>query len=204
MTVINLAHSRGARNRTEADAAAAIWPLKDLIPASPNAWLKETVDGKPYAAVALSIWMHHPNLRVATEKLAAYLTPKWPTSKGESLLAKAIENAVCKVEAAVSRGESFEGRVVGVYLFWLANCVADVARVAVFGVAKNGEVMRWQYFSEPLHDWAKRHGMTQLEAVLADETPTEEEIAGLRTHLVARITDNPVDAGYLEMHAPRG
>lgn len=52
--------------------------------------------------------------------------------------------------------------------------------------------------------WALTHGMKELETVLVKEQPTVEEVAGLRIHLIARLTDDPVDAGYLELLAPRG
>jgi hypothetical protein len=156
-----------------------------------------------YEALALSIWMQAPNLRAATEKLGAYLTPLWPSPQGNSLWSEAIERAVTKVDIAVQRGENYSGRVVGIYLFWLASCVRDVARIKVHGYTKEGERIVWKYFSEPLSVWVKNNAIDHLEAVLVDGEPTEEETTGLRTHLVASITD-PIDAGYLEMYAPRG
>ncbi|MFC6281211.1 hypothetical protein [Polaromonas aquatica] len=191
------------QDRLLAQGGAAVWAINALAPKTPNAWLNEIIRNKPYESIALSIWTHQPNLRVATEKLGAYLTPLWPAPDGQSLWSEAIEKAVTKVDLAVQRGESYHGRVVGIYLFWLASCVRDVARISVHGYNKHGERIIWKYFSQPLSVWVKANGIDHIEAVLVDEDPAEEVTAGLRTHLVASITD-PVDAGYLEMYAPRG
>jgi hypothetical protein len=181
----------------------ALWPIRQLMPTGPKSWLKEIVSGKPYEATALSLWQHHPNLRRATEKLANYLTPMWPNHQGQSLWSTSVEKALQRVEQAMARGEGFEARIVGIYIYWLSQCAQDIACLEIYGVTPNGDRMRWQYFEEPLNSWAKRYGVTHLEAELVPEPPTQEVVAGLRTHLIAHITD-PVDAGYVEMYAPRG
>ena len=201
-SVINIG-SRARQDRFLTKSGAVAWPINELMPKTPNAWLNEIVRDKPYESIALSIWIHQPNLRIATEKLGAYLTPMWPALNGKSLWSEAIERAVTKVDLAVQRGESYHGRVVGIYLYWLASCVRDVARISVHGYTKHGELVVWRYFSQPLNAWVKSNGIDHIEAVLVEEEPTEEVTTGLRTHLVASITD-PVDAGYLEMYAPRG
>lgn len=203
MTPVTNIGSKARKDRLPADGGAAVWPINSLAPKTPNAWLNEIIRNKPYESIALSIWTHQPNLRVATEKLGGYLTPLWPAPDGRSLWSEAIEKAVTKVDLAVQRGESYHGRVVGIYLFWLASCVPDVARIAVHGYNKQGQRIVWKYFSQPLSAWVKANAIERIEAVLVEEEPAEEVTAGLRTHLVARITD-PVDAGYLEMYAPRG
>jgi hypothetical protein len=170
---------------------------------SASAWLSHFIKDKPYESFAVSIWTHQPNLRDATEKLCAHLTPLWPSPDGQSLLGVAIEKALSKVDLAVQRGENYHGRVVGIYLYWLASCVRDVARVKVNGYTKAGERVAWKYFSEPLGDWVRSNGIEHIEAEHVDLEPTEEVTAGLRTHLIASITDH-VDAGYIEMFAPRG
>lgn len=203
-SVISIDRFKARAAHTNQSGEVAAWPLSGLTPALPDSWLNETIDGKPYASVAFSLWTHHPQLRAATEKLGVYLTPRWPTINGESLFSNTIENAVTKVDAAMRRGETYEGRIVAIYLYWLANCVSGVARLAVYGESKDGQLLRWRYFSEPLHTWAASHGMKGLEAALTPEEPKEEEIVGLRVHLIAKITDDPIDAGYLELLAPRG
>lgn len=203
-TVVRLDKFVPKRSRAVHENPVVIWPLNELSPASSKAWLNQTIDGKPYANVALSLWTHHPKLRAATERLGSYLTPKWPTESGESLFSQAIERASTKVNAAVSRGETYEARIVAIYLYWLLESVSGVARLAVYGENKTGERLQWRYFSEPLHTWAKSHGMKHLEAFRVLEEPSTEEIVGLRIHLIAKITDDPVDAGYVELLAPRG
>lgn len=203
MTSVTSIGSKARQDRFLTHGSAAVWSINALAPKTPNAWLNEIIRNKPYESIALSIWTHQPNLRLATEKLGAYLTPLWPAPDGSSLWSDAIEKAVTRVDIAVQRGESYHGRVVGIYLFWLASCVRDVARIAVHGYNKQGERYVWKYFSQPLSTWVKANAIDHIEAVLVEEEPADEVTAGLRTHLVASITD-PVDAGYLEMYAPRG
>ena len=180
-----------------------VWPVQDITYKTPDVWLQELVKGKPYAHTASSIWMHQPKLRTATEKLGAYLTPMWPGQDGKPLWESALERAATRVDLAVQRGESYSGRLVGIYLFWLTSCVFDVAKIHLHGYTSSGERIVWKYFSKPLETWVRENKITYVEASLVEEDVAAEVVAGLRTHLVARITD-PVDAGYLEMYAPRG
>lgn len=200
--VINIGSSV-RRNKAIIQDGSVVWAINEITPRAPHAWLNEIIRNKPYENLAHSIWMHQPNLRLATEKLGGFLTPLWPAPDGKSLWGGAIEKAVTKVDLAIQRGESYQGRVVGIYLYWLASCVRNVARIKVHGYTKQGDQIVWKYFSEPLSTWVKRNAIDHIEAVLAEDEPTEEVTTGLRTHLIASITD-PVDAGYLEMYAPRG
>ena len=203
-TVIQLRLHRERRDLDGQSKPVAIWPIKDLAPATPSAWLMETIAGQSYEAVARSVWTHHPNLRIATEKLGEVITHKWPNAKDDAMLAKVVRHAVPRVDMAMQKGEGYSGRVIGLYLFCLTRCIPDVARLSIYGKTGDGEIVRWKAFSEPLQSWALKNGMQELEAHLVGTEPSEEESAGLRTHLVARITTDPVDAGYLEMHASRG
>jgi hypothetical protein len=191
------------RSKVPSKAGAAVWEVNDLTPRPNENLLKDLVQGKSYESLAQAIWSHQPNLRIATEKLAEFLTPLWPSSEGGSLLSVAIERALEKVDSALQRGENYHARVVGIYLYWLASCVADVARLNVNGFNASGERLPFRYFSEPLHLWVKNNSIQYIEASLVEEEPSEEMITGLRMHLVASIT-NPEDAGYLEMYAPKG
>jgi hypothetical protein len=201
-TVIHIG-SRARHIPTSPREGGVVWPVQDIASTTPEVWLQELIKGKPYAHTASSIWMHQPKLRTATEKLGAYLTPMWPTPEGKSLWENAVERAVTRVDFAVQRGESYNGRLVGIYLFWLTSCVCDVAKINVHGYNASGDRFIWKYFSKPLEAWVRDHKITYVEASLVDEDVSAEVVTGLRTHLVARITD-PVDAGYLEMYAPRG
>lgn len=203
-TVINfLPASMAQKKQVERERPLAIWQLSDLREASPSQWLLGCIEKQPFAGTAQALWVHHPNLRLATEKLAHLITPRWPAADGSPLLTKTVRAAVQHVEEAVRQGASYEARVVGVYLFWLADCVADVARLTVSGQSPRGETVRWKHFAEPLQKWAQRHSLNELEARLEPEKASQEKLAGLRTHLLARIAD-PVDVGYMEVHAPRG
>jgi len=196
--------------RSRRDEAASkqfnsdVWSIKDLSHGSSREWLQEAICGSDLEPLAKSIWMHYPSLQLATERLAMFITPRWPSSTGGSLLSKAVETAVFKVQDAVQGGDNFKGRQVGLYLHGLASCVADVARISVYGEDEHGETAMWQYFSEPLKDWANKRGITELQAYLAPNEPTPGELLGLRTILVGRIAGNHIDAGNLEMYAARG
>lgn len=186
------------------DGTEVIWPVADL----PNhdqcgVWLDNVILGTPYGNTVYSLWTHHPNLRESTEKLASYITPKWPSSQGGSLLQLAVERAAVRAEEAINQGQSFEGRIVGVYLYGLVSVITDVARLVVRGQDRGGHVRRWDYFAVPLLQWAHQHGIEQL-VVHQQVAPTPEVVlTGLRHHMIARLT-NPVDAGYLAKYASQG
>lgn len=192
------------RAEIKSRSAVAIWPIGSFTPDTSSKWLESTIVNTEFEAFGKSLWMNHPNLKAASEELAAYITPWWPAADGEKLLDKTIRYTMQKVSHAIDRGETFEGRLIGLYLYGLASCIRDVARVGVYGYDKDGNIHHWKYFSEPLKGWAKKHNLLELEAHLVENEPTDEQLLGLRMHLVARITSNPDDAGRLEMHAFRG
>ncbi|MDH4481350.1 MAG: hypothetical protein QE279_01425 [Rhodoferax sp.] len=198
--------SIGVRARKNSDikkSGASAWSIEEIVSNDARSWLASLVRGRAFESRALSMWRLHPNLQMATEKLAEYLTPKWPAPDGSSALAQAIENAVTRVDIAIQRGEVYHGRLVGIYLHWLVNCVRDVERIEVHGYTRHGERLVYQHFSEPLRSWVTVNEIEHLEA-LSTETPASDEvIAGLRTHLIASITE-PIDAGYLALNTPQG
>lgn len=181
-----------------------IWPVKDLPDeAEYGQWLDEVITGTPYEGTALSLWTHHQNLRDSAEKLASFITPKWPNALGESLLQQAVHDAVTRAQEAIEQGQAFEGRLVGVYIFGLISVVQEIACLVVRGRNKGGQVLRWEYFSQPLLEWARENGIEELVVTKAAVRPSAAMLEGLRTHLLARIA-NPMDAGYLVKHAPHG
>lgn len=134
---------------------AATWSVTDLIdPLESHAWFFEAVAGKPHENIAVSLWTHHANLRSATEILAQLITTKWPAADGRPLIDVAIERAALRAQEAIDRGEAFEGRLVGVYLFGLLSIVEEIARMAVVGADAGGVMQRWPYFAAPLREWA--------------------------------------------------
>lgn len=179
---------------------AVLWPLQDLEQPNGDDWLLAAVEGSRCEGAALSIWAHHPNLKRSTRKFASLITPRWPTSRGASLLEMSVQAAVTMSLDAMDRGEAITGRLVGTYLHGLASGVADIARLAVYGVDRAGERRRWEYFTQPLKDWADSNGMSTLAAHLVDPEPTDVTVAGLRTHLIASIA-HPLDAGYVAKYA---
>ena len=187
-----------------ADGSEVVWPVSGL----PNndqcgQWLNDVISGTQYENTAMSLWTHHPNLRESTAKLANLITPKWPNAAGGSLLQQAVEHAVSRAQGAIEEGQAFEGRLIGVYLYGLVSVVTDVARLGVRGHDRQGRIVRWPYFSEPLLAWAHRHGIEELIAKQVSTPPSEVILSGLRTHMIACLT-NPVDAGYLAKHAAQG
>lgn len=181
-----------------------VWPVADLPDQKQTGqWLNEVIGGKPYEGVALSLWTHHPNLRSATEKLASFITPRWPCSGGGALLGAAVERAASGADEAIDRSEAFEGRLVGVYLYGLASIVEDVARLSIRGIDREGQSRNWDYFSVPLLQWARGHGMEQLLVRHVGGPAQAVFLNGLRNSLIAHIA-SPRDQGYLAKYAPLG
>ncbi|HEX2543435.1 MAG TPA: hypothetical protein VHL79_01060 [Ramlibacter sp.] len=166
-------------------------------------WLDHALANTPYENTARSLWRHHPNLRTSTEKLASYITPLWPAPGGDPLLQLAVERAVRRAHTEIERGQAFEGRLVGVYLYGLLDVVDDVALLLVRGQDHGGQIRRWEYFSEPLLLWARRQGIEEVILERVPEQPSEAVLCGLRTHMTACLT-SPLDAGYLARHAAQG
>jgi hypothetical protein len=187
-----------------AAAPVATWDVAHLIdPLESQGWFFEAVAGKPHENIAVSLWTHHANLRSATEKLAAYITTRWLAPDGRPLIDVAIERAALRAQDAIDRGEAFEGRLVGVYLFGLLSIVGEIARMAVVGVDADGVTQRWPYFAAPLREWAVKAKIQSLALQPLLIAPTEVMLSGLRMHMIARLA-NPVDAGYLAKHAANG
>lgn len=196
------------RARKDSDTVLAdqevVWPVRDLPDeAEYGKWLNDVIAGTPYEGTALSLWTHHQNLRDSAEKLACFITPKWPNAQGESLLQQAVHDAVTRAQEAIEQGQAFEGRLVGVYIYGLISVVQEIASLVVRGRNRGGQVMRWEYFSQPLLEWARENGIQELIVTKAAVRPSAAMLEGLRTHLLARIA-NPIDAGYLAKHAPHG
>lgn len=205
-TVLPFPSQRAGQKAADAAAASAtvIWPVAELPDQQQcGEWLDRVIVGQPYESTALSLWRNQPNLRLATEKLASFITPMWPAPQGGSLLQEAVERAVTRAQVAIDEGQAFEGRLVGVYLYGLLGVVSDIAQLVIRGEDRDGQFRRWGYFSQPLLQWAHAHGIQRV-LVLQVPTPASEVVlTGLRTHMTACLTD-PVDAGYLAKHASHG
>lgn len=203
MATIKNIGTRARKGSNVARGGASNWPVDEIVTTDAQQWLVTLIHGRSYESRARSMWRLHPNLYLATEKLAGYLTPHWPGPDGSSALALAIENAVTRVDISVQRGEIFHGRLVGIYLHWLVNCVRDVERIEVHGYTGRGDRVVYRHFSEPLSSWVTVNDIKHIEAFVTETPLSEEVIAGLRTHLIAQITE-PIDAGYLALNAPPG
>jgi hypothetical protein len=185
-------------------SSTLVWPVAGLPDERRCAeWLDQAVVGACYENTARSLWRHHPNLRISTEKLASYITPLWPAPNGGPLLQVAMERAIGRAQQAIEQGQAFEGRLVGVYLYGLLDVVGDIARLVVRGEDWQGRVLRWEFFEQPLQAWARQHGIDYLIPELTHAPPSDVVLSGLRTHMTAALAD-PVDAGYLARHAPQG
>jgi hypothetical protein len=205
-TVLSFTSKRPARSDADREVPSheVVWPVRDLPDeAECGQWLNDVIAGTPYEGTALSLWTHHQNLRESAEKLACFITPKWPSSQGGSLLQQAVHAAVTGAQEAIDQGQAFEGRLVGVYIFGLISVVQDIASLVVRGRNKAGQSIRWEYFSQPLLEWAREHGIEEVVVTKSASRPSAAMLEGLRTHLLARIAD-PIDAGYLAKHAPHG
>jgi hypothetical protein len=185
-------------------SSTLVWPVADLPDERQCAeWLDQAIVGASYENTARSLWRHHPNLRISTEKLASYITPLWPAAGGGPLLQVAVERAIGRAQQAIDQGQAFEGRLVGVYLYGLLDVVGDIARLVVRGEDWQGRVLRWEYFEQPLQAWARQHGIDYLIPECTHAPPSDVVLSGLRTHMTAALAD-PVDAGYLARHPAQG
>lgn len=206
-TVLPFKNSNRVRPNTSGASASdstVIWPVAELPDERQcGEWLDRVIVGRPYESTALSLWRNQPNLRLATEKLASFITPMWPARRGGSLLQEAVERAVGRAQEAIDQGQAFEGRLVGVYLYGLLCVVNDIAQLTIRGEDRGGQIRRWEYFSQPLLHWARGHGIARVLVQQVPTPPSEVVLTGLRTHMTACLTD-PVDAGYLAMHAAHG
>jgi hypothetical protein len=186
------------------DAGCRVWLAAELPDERQcGAWLDRVILGTPYECMAMSLWRNQPNLRRSTEKLAGFITPKWPAAGGGPLLQVAVERAVLRAQQAIEQGQAFEGRLVGVYLYGLLDVVSDIAQLVIRGEDGDGQIRRWEYFSQPLMQWARQHGVQRVLVQRVEMPPSEVVLSGLRTHMTACLTD-PVDAGYLAKHAGQG
>ncbi|MEJ8838113.1 hypothetical protein [Ramlibacter sp. AN1133] len=186
------------------EAGCAVWLVAELPDERQcGEWLDQVILGTPHESMAMSLWRNQPNLRQSTEKLASFITPKWPAASGAPLLQVAVERAVTRAQQAIEQGQAFEGRLVGVYLYGLLAVVSEIAQVVLRGEDRDGQLRRWEYFSQPLLYWARQHGIERVLVQRAETPPSEVVLTGLRTHMTACLTD-PVDAGYLAKHAGQG
>lgn len=190
--------------RSDATAASVVWPVARLPDQRQcGEWLEHMIQDTAYENTARSLWRHHPNLKASTERLAGYITPMWPGADGCSLLQVAVVRAVSRAQAAIDEGQAFEGRLVGVYLYGLLDIVGDIAQLVVRGEDPQGTLHRWEYFSEPLLQWARLRGLPRVTVERVVPAPSPVVLSGLRTHMTARLAD-PIDAGYLARHASQG
>lgn len=193
-----------AQNQRESglDHSKVVFSLAvdDLVQPKNDTWLLSAVEGTRFEGAARSIWTHHPNLKNSTRKFASFITPYWPMKNGRPLLQHCVVGAVCNSIEALNRSEETTGRLVGIYLDSLAMGLADVARLVIVGTDANSQRHRWDYFSDALSEWAKAHQIVNVKAFATDGAPDPVTIAGLRMHLLARIT-HPHDAGYVAKYA---
>lgn len=204
-TVVPISGKRSRNPRPVLDGAegGVVWPVADLPDERGcGNWLDQAIAGTTYEGTVQSLWQHQPNLRLATDKLASFITPKWPAAGGGSLLGRAVERAATRAEETISQGHAFEGLVVAAYLEGLLDVLSEIGQLVVRGEDRKGQIHRWEYFSHPLVLWARGHGIDRLLVHAALAPPTRLVSEGLRTHMIAAIT-TPTEAGYLAKYASR-
>jgi hypothetical protein len=204
-TVVPFRGKRSRNRRPLLDGAegGVVWPVAELPDERQcGEWLTHVIGGTAYERTVQSLWQHQPNLRLATDKLAGFITPKWPAAAGGTLLAVAVERAATRAEELIPQGQAFEGAVVAAYLEGLLEVVAQIGQLVVRGQDRKGQIQRWEYFSKPLLQWARGHGIDRLLVHASMVPPTKLVNEGLRTHMIAAIT-TPVEAGYLAKYANR-
>lgn len=206
-TVVQLKHpSQGMGVRAQSNrqrSAIASWPKQAHEKSNTGQWIFEAVQDTDFHWLARSLWSNQPNLSRATERLAEFITPWFPDCQGKPLLPKAIAAAVESAGAAIGDGDGERlGRLTAAYLQGLVSIADELACIHVTGVDQCGGLCRWG-FSEPLIDWMSEKQLHDVLAHRAEPAANDAMILGMRTHLIARLTD-PVDAGYLAKYALHG
>jgi hypothetical protein len=199
VTSINIRSKKPAQMMD--DVVLAKWSVAELGKASKTQWIKDAMGKTQNPGDAMSLWAHYPNLKKSTEKLASFITPSWPSSGEESLLTRAIDAGISNVQTALAQDDIFAPRIVGLYLHGLVSCAAEVAMTRITGVGENESLHEWECFSMPLDAWAIDHQIEEIVAYKAAQLVSDEEILGVRKHILTSISTTK-DTGYFEAYAP--
>lgn len=181
----------------------AAWNASDLTMPDGRDWLMAAVEGSGLEPAAESYWVSMPALERMTVKLASFITPGWPDDAGGSLLKKSVTQAVEHTVRAMEDGQVFEGRFVGVYLYWLTDIAKEIARIQIYGITPEGVTKKWEPFRMPLAKWADEYKLTKIIASRANGEPDDSYVYGIRIHMIAAIS-KPEEAGYVYKYSPHG
>ena len=108
------------------------------------------------ARQVMSAWT---NIGECSRRLARYLTDVYPDRRGGSLLANTLDAAFRAYEAAGAAVETAPARA---YLDALLGCAPHVLAFDLFGRRADGRTVRWGPFAEPVADWAREQGLTEV------------------------------------------
>ena len=183
------------------DVILAKWSVAEIGSANKTQWINDAMGNTQNPGAVMSLWAHYPNLKKATEKLASFITPSWPSSSEQSLLERAIDAGIANVQTALEQDDIFAPRIVGLYLHGLVSCAAEVAMTKITGVGDNESLHEWECFSIPLGAWAIVNQIEEIVAYKTTQTVSDEEILGVRKHILTSISTTK-DTGYFEAYAP--
>lgn len=190
--------------RLEQMPGEVLWPIQKLPGEAQCArWVDEYVDGKPYEGEVRSLWQNYPRSRAQAESLLSFITPDWPAADGRPLVAHALDSAGERLKLVIdAEGAVNKPRLLGVFLWGLMSIQKEVGRLRVRGLDRNGKVLQWDHFRQPLLEWAQGHGMTEVLASSIDNVSILWE-RGMKTTMLAAIAD-PSEIGFMETYAPHG
>lgn len=186
-------------DRLELQENEIVWPLAQLPTRDDCAkFLAETIEGTDHGSYLQTLWAQQPTTRQQAENLCAFITPNWQTASGQSVVREALERAGARVKAVYLEQSVYTGRVLGAYLWGLLEVHPEIARIGVRGLDRQGRVMRWTHFAQPLRDWAIANGMAEVLACPERELSPKWTF-GLRTHMASAIA-SPAAIGEMEYH----
>ena len=167
--------------------------------AQPFAGLMRHLQAEQLTGDAEAIWRAHPNLHLATKKLARCVGP-CPTSDGKSAMAVgiAVVRAIREVREGLLSRQTRDTDVISNYHRGLETILRDICVIDVVACSEAKIVSRLRVFEQDLADWVQPHLQTadHIRFVAVDASP-DLETRGMRIKMRARIYGN-ADLGILD------
>ena len=144
-----------------------------------------------------AVFMAHPNLKEATERLLGRISIAWPSTStpGASAIVIAVVKAMRNVRRGIGRGERTRAQVVENYLTGLGTCADDVASVRAWGFIRSRSIEHWTLDGPDFNLWTIDKEFTEVRFTGVSD-PHPSEVSGTRMKLLCSIA-NARDVGLL-------
>jgi hypothetical protein len=174
------------------------WQATDLLAKDHTQWLNSICDESTNSHFLNLIWYKRPSLRLATEKLAQFITTKWPSENGKPLIVKGIEQAALNVAYFYASGEYARGNETGAYLTGLLGIHEELASLKIRGIGKDQKRHIWQPFSMTLYEWSIHKDLQLVEGFRQETMLDESILKGLRMRMASSIAGDRDTGLYIE------